>query len=54
MILLLKNGKVIASSAGEEIYSITDGLKIGEKVVIKGAFYLKSELLKSELGGRVK
>jgi membrane fusion protein, heavy metal efflux system len=42
--------KVTVYNAGDGICSISEGLNAGEKVVIKGAFYLKSELLKSELG----
>lgn len=34
-----------------ELVEITKGLKEGDKIVVKGAFYLKSELLKSSLGG---
>jgi len=37
--------------AQNESVEISRGLKGGEKVVVKGAFYLKSELMKSSLGG---
>lgn len=36
-----------------EKVEITEGLKVGEKVVTKGAFYLKSELKKAEIEGDV-
>lgn len=40
----------IGSSQSNRV-EIKDGLKENETIVVKGAFYLKSELLKSELGG---
>jgi hypothetical protein len=30
---------------------LTGGIKSGDKIVVKGAFYLKSELMKASLGG---
>jgi membrane fusion protein, heavy metal efflux system len=36
--------------AQNEVVEITRGLKDGDKIVVKGAFYLKSELLKASLG----
>ena len=36
--------------AQNELVEITKGLKDGDKIVVKGAFYLKSELLKASLG----
>jgi cobalt-zinc-cadmium efflux system membrane fusion protein len=36
--------------AQNELVEITKGLKEGDKIVVKGAFYLKSELLKASLG----
>ncbi|MDP4174493.1 MAG: efflux RND transporter periplasmic adaptor subunit [Bacteroidota bacterium] len=41
--------QVVIGSSQDEMTEIKDGVKEGENVVIKGAFYLKSELLKSEL-----
>ena len=41
--------KVVTGSSLDEFIEIKDGLKEGEQVVTKGAFYLKSELLKDEL-----
>jgi membrane fusion protein, heavy metal efflux system len=37
-------------SAQNEMVEITKGLKDGDKIVVKGAFYLKSELMKASLG----
>jgi membrane fusion protein, heavy metal efflux system len=37
-------------SAQNEMVEIAKGLKDGDKIVVKGAFYLKSELLKASLG----
>jgi cobalt-zinc-cadmium efflux system membrane fusion protein len=42
--------QVLASCGQNETMEITRGLNNGDKVVVKGAFYLKSELLKSSLG----
>ncbi len=42
---------VMANPAPREMVEILQGIRDGEKVVVKGAFYLKSELLKSSLGG---
>jgi len=36
--------------AQNEIVEVTKGIKEGDKVVVKGAFYLKSELMKASLG----
>jgi membrane fusion protein, heavy metal efflux system len=41
---------VSVGSARDEMVEIAEGLKEGEHVVVKGAFYLKSELMKSSLG----
>lgn len=41
---------VIVGSSKDELLEIKNGIKENEKVVVKGAFYLKSELLKDELG----
>jgi membrane fusion protein, heavy metal efflux system len=43
--------RVTACSAQNEMVEITKGLSDGETVVVKGAFYVKSELLKASLGG---
>ncbi len=37
--------------AQNELVEITKGVKNGDKIVVKGAFYLKSELMKASLGG---
>lgn len=42
---------VTLGTSQNELVEIRGGLKEGEKVVVKGAFYLKSELLKSAIGG---
>ena len=42
---------VTLGTSQSELVEIKGGLNEGEKVVVKGAFYLKSELLKSALGG---
>jgi membrane fusion protein, heavy metal efflux system len=42
---------VIVGLPDGEFIEIKEGIKAGEKVVVKGAFFLKSELLKDELGG---
>jgi membrane fusion protein, heavy metal efflux system len=42
---------VTVCCAQNEMVEITRGINNGEKVVVKGAFYLKSELMKSSLGG---
>ena len=44
-----KRGVMIGSTSNEQV-EIIKGVKDGERVVIKGVFYLKSELLKDELG----
>lgn len=41
---------VTVCCAHNEMVEITDGLKDGDKIVAKGAFYLKSELMKASLG----
>jgi cobalt-zinc-cadmium efflux system membrane fusion protein len=41
---------VTVCCAQNELVEITKGLKDGDKIVVKGAFYLKSELLKASLG----
>jgi len=41
----------VGSVLGGELVSILDGLSEGERVVSKGSFYLKSELLKESFGG---
>jgi membrane fusion protein, heavy metal efflux system len=40
---------VTVCCAQNELVEITKGLKDGDKIVVKGAFYLKSELLKASL-----
>lgn len=42
---------VKTGSVENERIEIKEGLKEGEQVVTKGAFYIKSEMLKDELGG---
>jgi membrane fusion protein, heavy metal efflux system len=42
--------KVTLSEAGEEILAITEGLSGGERVVTRGAYELKAELLKGQIG----
>jgi cobalt-zinc-cadmium efflux system membrane fusion protein len=42
---------VTVCCAQNELVEITKGLKDGDAIVIKGAFYLKSELMKSSIGG---
>ena len=40
---------VVIGSTQDEMVEIKEGLAEKEKVVVKGSFYLKSELLKEEL-----
>jgi membrane fusion protein, heavy metal efflux system len=42
---------VVAGTSSDNMVEIKEGLNEGETVVSKGAFYLKSELKKDELGG---
>jgi membrane fusion protein, heavy metal efflux system len=41
---------VTVCCAQNEIVEVTKGIKEGDKVVVKGSFYLKSELMKASLG----
>ncbi|HZW39049.1 MAG TPA: efflux RND transporter periplasmic adaptor subunit [Ignavibacteriaceae bacterium] len=41
---------VVLGSTQDDLVEVKDGLKENESIVIKGSFYLKSELLKDELG----
>jgi multidrug efflux pump subunit AcrA (membrane-fusion protein) len=40
---------VVSGSTQDEMIEIIEGLSENEKVVVKGSFYLKSDLLKEEL-----
>ena len=40
---------VQVGSTQDEMIEIISGVKEGEKVVIKGSFYLKSEIMKNEI-----
>lgn len=42
---------VVIGSIQDDIIEIIEGLNVNDKVVVKGVFYLKSELMKSELEG---
>jgi cobalt-zinc-cadmium efflux system membrane fusion protein len=42
---------VTVCCAQNEMVELTGGIKSGDKIVVKGAFYLKSELMKASLGG---
>ncbi|WP_266158651.1 efflux RND transporter periplasmic adaptor subunit [Dyella silvatica] len=42
---------VVTGETQGDVTVITDGLKVGEPVVVKGAFALKARLLKSQIGG---
>lgn len=42
---------VVIGSIQNDMVEIIEGLNVNDKVVVKGAFYLKSELMKSELEG---
>ncbi|MFH0989624.1 MAG: efflux RND transporter periplasmic adaptor subunit [bacterium] len=46
-----KKRKIVAGISLQNGIEIKDGLKLGEKVVTKGVFYLKSELKKDEIAG---
>lgn len=42
---------ILGTRVGDGLVSITSGLRSGDSVVVKGAFQLKSELMKASFGG---